>query len=326
MIDIDRDKASSLGITADQVRDTLYAAFGSRQVATIYTSSNDYEVILEAEPRFQRSIEALSSIYVRSGAGQLVPLDAIASVERVAGPLSVNHQAQLPSVTLSFDLAPGTSLGAALDRIRGVEQEIALPAGVVTSFQGTAQAFQDSLAGQGLLIFAAIFVIYVVLGILYESTIHPITILSGLPSAGLGALLTLMLFRTELSVIAMIGVVMLIGIVKKNAIMMVDVAIVRRRELGEAPDAAIYQACLLRFRPITMTTMAAIMGTLPIAIGHGAGAELRQPLGLAVAGGLVVSQLLTLYITPVVYLYLERLQDWLGRSRRAQPLAPAPGE
>jgi len=326
MIDIDRDKASSLGITADQVRDTLYAAFGSRQVATIYTPSNDYEVILEAEPKFQRSIEALSSIYVRSGGGQLVPLDTIASIERVAGPLSVNHQAQLPSVTLSFDLAPGTSLGAALDRIRGVEHEIALPAGVVTSFQGTAQAFEDSLAGQGLLIFAAIFVIYVVLGILYESTIHPITILSGLPSAGLGALLTLMLFRTELSVIAMIGIVMLIGIVKKNAIMMVDVAIVRRRELGEAPADAIYQACLLRFRPITMTTMAAIMGTLPIAIGHGAGAELRQPLGLAVVGGLVVSQLLTLYITPVVYLYLERAQDWLGRSRRAQPLAAAPGE
>jgi HAE1 family hydrophobic/amphiphilic exporter-1 len=326
MVDIDRDKAASLGVTAEQVRDTLYAAFGARQVATIYTASNDYQVILEAEPRFQRSIEALSMIYIRSGNGQLVPLDAVADVERVAGPLSVNHQSQLPSVTLSFDLAPGTSLGEAVDRIRAVEREIAMPAGVTTSFQGAAQAFQDSLAGQGLLIFAAIFVIYVVLGILYESTIHPITILSGIPAAGLGALLTLMLFRTELTVIAMIGIVMLIGIVKKNAIMMVDVAIVRRRDLDESPEAAIRQACLLRFRPITMTTMAAIMGTLPIAIGHGAGAELRQPLGLAVVGGLLVSQLLTLYITPVVYLYLERLQDWLRGGSRAQAIAAAPGE
>jgi HAE1 family hydrophobic/amphiphilic exporter-1 len=326
MVDIDRDKAASLGVTAEQVRDTLYAAFGARQVATIYTASNDYQVILEAEPRFQRSIEALSMIYIRSGNGQLVPLDAVADVERVAGPLSVNHQSQLPSVTLSFDLAPGTSLGEAVDRIRAVEREIAMPAGVTTSFQGAAQAFQDSLAGQGLLIFAAIFVIYVVLGILYESTIHPITILSGIPAAGLGALLTLMLFRTELTVIAMIGIVMLIGIVKKNAIMMVDVAIVRRRDFDESPEAAIRQACLLRFRPITMTTMAAIMGTLPIAIGHGAGAELRQPLGLAVVGGLLVSQLLTLYITPVVYLYLERLQDWLRGGSRAQAIAAAPGE
>jgi HAE1 family hydrophobic/amphiphilic exporter-1 len=330
MVDIDRDKAAALNVTPDQIRDTLYAAFGSRQVSTIYTPTNDYEVILEVAPEFQRGPESLSSIYIRSGDGALVPLNTLATIRRVAGPLSVNHQSQLPAVTISFDLAPGVSLGQAVDTVEATVRQIGLPVGVSGGFQGTAQVFQDTLAGEGLLILAALFAIYVVLGILYESTIHPITILSGLPSAGLGALLTLMLFGMELDVIAVIGIIMLIGIVKKNAIMMIDAAITRRNQ-GENAEEAIYHACLIRFRPIMMTTLAATMGALPIALGHGAGAELRQPLGVAVVGGLMVSQLLTLYITPVIYLYLDRLpalvRSWRG-SRRPQPtqLVPKPGE
>ena len=322
VVDIDREKAANLGVSAEAIRSTLYNAFGSRQASTIYTPSNDYAVIVEAAREDQDDPNILSRLYVRSSTGQNVPFDAFATVVRRTGPLQVGRQSQQPAVTISFNLAEGVALGQAVDTIRQAEREANLPASITTAFAGSAQLFQDALKGQGLLILAAVIVIYLVLGILYESFIHPITILSGLPSAGLGALLALEYFGMDLSVIAIIGILMLIGIVKKNAIMMVDFALERRREGVEAL-AAIREAALLRFRPIMMTTFAAIFGVLPIAIGAGAGSELRQPLGIAVVGGLMVSQILTLYITPVVYYYLDKVENVLsGRRRRAT--APEP--
>jgi hydrophobic/amphiphilic exporter-1 (mainly G- bacteria), HAE1 family len=314
MVDIDRDRAQSLGISAQQVQDALFSSYGQRQVSTIYAPANQYLVLLEVLPQYQRTPEALSKLYVRSSSNTLIPLDSVVRWKRQTGPLSINHFGQLPAVTVSFNLKPGTSLGEAAQAVDNTIRNLRMPATISTAFQGTVKEFQSSFANLTVLLVVAILVIYIVLGVLYESFIHPITILSGLPSAVFGALATLVLFHKELDLYAFVGLIMLFGVVKKNAIMMIDFAIDSQKQGHSAYDS-IWNGCLLRFRPIMMTTVAALFGTLPIALGYGEGADARQPLGLAVVGGLVVSQFLTLYITPVIYLYLERFQEWLKREK-----------
>jgi HAE1 family hydrophobic/amphiphilic exporter-1 len=312
-IDIDRDQAFVLNVTPTQIEQAVNYAYGTCQISTIYTPNNDYQVILEVLPQYRTDPSVLSMLYVRAGSGKLVPLTAMSTLREDMGPLAINHSGQLPSVTLSFNLKPGFSLGEAVEKVNSIAHA-SLPAGMTCLFQGTAQAFQSSLQSMWTLLLLAVVVIYIVLGILYESFYHPITILSALPFAGVGALLTLLIFKAELSIYAFVGIIMLVGLVKKNGIMMVDFALEAQRREQKNPHDAIHEACMIRFRPIMMTTMAALMAGLPIALGMGAGAESRRPLGLAVVGGLLFSQTLTLFVTPVFYLYMERIRAFVGRT------------
>ena len=341
LVNIDRDTAGRLGITPQNIDDALYDAFGQRQVSTIYTQTNQFHVILEVDPRYQQDTSALSDMYVPTGAASAnlastialagtntaltgaatippAPLGSFARAVRITSPIAIDHQSQFPVVTLSFNLAPGASLGAAVQHIQQVTEDLHMPASVEPRFQGTAHAFESSLANELTLIIAAIVTVYIVLGMLYESFVHPITILSTLPSAGVGAILALVLFKKDLDVIALIGIILLIGIVKKNAIMMIDFALEAERKENKPPEEAIYQACLLRFRPIMMTTMAALLGAVPLAFGSGVGSELRKPLGICIIGGLLVSQVMTLFTTPVIYLFFGRIAAWVTKSRRSE--------
>ena len=316
-VNINRDTASRLGVTTADITNALYNAFGQRLVSTIYTQTNQYRVVLEVQPDDRLDPSAIKGIYVRTSSGTPVPLDTMVTIEQRPAILAINHLGQFPTATVSFNLAKGASLSEAVDAIAETEMEMGMPASIQTQFQGAAMAFQSSLSSTLWLILAAIVTMYIVLGILYESYIHPITILSTLPSAGIGALLALMLFGKDLSVIAIIGIILLIGIVKKNAIMMIDFALVAEREEGMSPREAIYQACLLRFRPIMMTTMAALLGALPLMFAMGIGSEIRNPLGITMVGGLLVSQVLTLFTTPVIYLYFDRLARRVEHHRDA---------